>query len=77
MGRSEINHPKYGRMVTVPLAAEYLQISRSELKRRLRAGRDQLESWQERPRCWQYVSVASLEAAVKRRFAGAESGSPE
>lgn len=75
MGKREIIHPTLGRMWTVPRAAEYLQLSRSELKRRLQDPGEGIVSWQERPGAWQYVTVASVEAAHARRFPDDTSGS--
>lgn len=77
MSHGEIIHPKLGRMWTVPRAATYLQLSRSELKRRLNDPGEGFVSWQERPGSWQYVTVESVEAALARRFPDDESGSPD
>lgn len=77
MGKSEIIHPRFGRMWTVPRAADYLRLSRSELKRRLKDPDEGYVSWQERPGTWQYVTVASVEAALRRRFPDEESGSSD
>lgn len=68
MGRSEIIHPTLGLMWTVPRAGRYLKISRTEMKRRIKVGGDDYVTWQRRPGAWEYVTVASVEAAYRRHF---------
>jgi hypothetical protein len=69
MARTVVTHPVYGEMWTVPRAAAYLQISRSEMLRRMAAPGEGYEVVQERPGAWHYVSVRSVEQAWQRRWA--------
>lgn len=76
MGKSEINHPTLGPMWTVPRAARFLQISRTEMKRRIRNPEEGFVTWQRWPRAWEYVTTASVAKAADRYFRERPPASP-